>query len=153
MQQKNQNPILWFWDFSHRECTPVSDKLQQCRKSSHRTVPCQNPWDSGSNHGAKWKLSAGAKFIKRPYTQILYSQLNPWLSCDLGKIYIMLTPTSAVCYLYPILCYVYIKTHRFIFYICMHIHYTYVMYMSVIMYWLNVYTVCTYMHRNSKTYT
>lgn len=33
--------------------------FSSAEKSSHRKVSCQDPWDSGNDHRAKWKLSAG----------------------------------------------------------------------------------------------
>lgn len=61
--------------------------FSSAEKSSRRKVSCQDPWDSGNDHRAKWRLSAGTQFRKRSYTLVLYSQPNSWLSCDLGKIY------------------------------------------------------------------
>lgn len=58
-RKKKLNPILRSETSLTENKAPVSDKLQQCRKSSHRKVPCQDPWDSGNDHRAKWKSSAG----------------------------------------------------------------------------------------------
>lgn len=58
-QKKNQNAILCSETSLIENKAPVSDKLQQCRKSSHRKVLSQNPCDSGNDHRAKWKLSGG----------------------------------------------------------------------------------------------
>lgn len=58
-KKKKLNPILRSETSLTENKAPVSDKLQQCRKSSHRKVPCQDPWDSGNDHRAKWKSSAG----------------------------------------------------------------------------------------------
>lgn len=79
MQQKknkNQNPILCCETSLIENKAPVSDKLQQCRKSSHRKVPCQDPWDS------QWKRPQSLMEVVSwnliyKNALISYSQLNP----------------------------------------------------------------------------
>lgn len=83
-----------FWDFFHRK---QGSNQWQASAVQKRKILCQNPWDSGNKHTATWNLSSGTQFIKRTYlfcTCVLGKKKNP---------IIMLLPTSAVDWFYPIL--------------------------------------------------
>lgn len=64
-KNNNLNPNLCSETSLIENKAPISDKLQQCRKSLHR---CQNTCNSGNDHRPKWKLSGGRYFKICPYT-------------------------------------------------------------------------------------
>lgn len=55
-----QNPILRSEIvLTQRTRLQSVTSFSSAEKSSHRKVSCQDPWDSGNDHRAKWKSSAG----------------------------------------------------------------------------------------------
>lgn len=87
-RKKKSKSSPWSWDFSQREQGSSQWRASAVQKKVHAgRSPVRMPGTVETTR-AKWRSSAGTQFInKGPHTLVLYSQLNSWLGCDLGKIY------------------------------------------------------------------